>query len=535
MHTQLTLSCIGPRIGFKSASTLRIMLALPFNIEIHQITLNLYDENKAFLFSAKTDSCNSQFNVFYFDLTELTPRQKYFYEFTVDSKILSITNLNTDDLFFYSPDGLQDQNFCLLSCNNPFEFKEKKHDKYNMWKILDESTDRKTTGLIIYGGDQVYNDCIEEKVLNINRNTGLTIVEKRTQSLKLIIENYYSFWESKHIKRLHAQIPSLMMWDDHDITDGWGGRLDSFEGAEFKNEWQKFFEYAREAFSKFQTICNPDTFVKSAFSSFLDIGDKRFYLLDLRSEKNIAKSRLISDEHLIQFFSTFDSMPENIRHIFILSPVVPVRINPVLEEQIENSSKMFFSIRNYLKANHPKISKLITKTQLADLSDDISDGLTSKINNPTFLKILNFLYLNVLKNKKVTFITGDIHIGGLSEIIFIDKKFNYVIPQIVSSPIGYQPMATSVKNQTTEDEEIILSSSDDLTIIARNIKYVSQRNFSKIVTNQVNVIVEMHFEGSIIPWKTILQTQYQESISSEQNTKMTLKNFPSNTTQKELI
>jgi hypothetical protein len=85
------------------------------------------------------------------------------------------------------------------------------------------------------------------------------------------------------------------------------------------------------------------------------------------------------------------------------------------------------------------------------------------------------------------------------------------IPQIVSSPIGYEPMEKFIKDGTTEegDYEIVLAStpqpssapssncgSRTISITARNIFYRADRNYCIITPGSSNEVpaLEFHFE-----------------------------------------
>lgn len=497
MTTQLRT--IGPRLGLATENDLIIMIALPFNPEISSLELRIFDHDS---FSSRHSPIHSknEFNKFVFKVKGLAAGKKYCYEFLHGEKAIAIENLDSNELFFHSPNALLNQSVCAVSCNNPFVFQSDKFAPYHMWEKLDATLDRSSTGLIIFGGDQVYNDDIEEKILGTYLDGSTSLARKDKAARALLIENYSKFWNHFSIKRIHAQIPSLMMWDDHDITDGWGGRPESFSGKAFKPEWSSLFDRAKEIFQEYQTACNPVPFTHKASSCFLDIGDKRFYMMDFRSEKNVQLHRLISDEHLQDFFTSFDSLPDYIRHVFIVSPVVPVRIHPTLESMIELMSLGAYAIRESLSTNHADLKAGITKAQIADLGDDISDGLTSSANKPTLLKILGFLAQKVLPFRQVAIITGDIHTGGLSEIIIESDLQRTVIPQIVSSPIGYEPMIVAVKNNTTAEGEFTLLETPELSIVARNVKYISQRNFVLLRTKDKALEIEHHFEDSKYPY-----------------------------------
>src|SRR5690606_17890055 len=109
-----------------------------------------------------------------------------------------------------------------------------------------------------------------EDIKALKRWVGLSRKEqlafKLTKTLEKEIESYYfglysSRWlpESRQQwgKLPHtldaadamARIPTIMMWDDHDIFDGWGSYSSAMQHCEL---FQTMFRYARKAFWVFQ-------------------------------------------------------------------------------------------------------------------------------------------------------------------------------------------------------------------------------------------------------------------------------------------
>lgn len=124
--------------------------------------------------------------------------------------------------------------------------------------------------LLLMGGDQIYFDSIWEDVTGLKKWINLSRDEqinfKVTKALETEIENYYfghysqrwlpnerRAWGAGDFNRDCAdalsRIPSIMMWDDHDIFDGWGSYSPEMQSsAVFKT----LFKYARQAFWVFQ-------------------------------------------------------------------------------------------------------------------------------------------------------------------------------------------------------------------------------------------------------------------------------------------
>ena len=117
--------------------------------------------------------------------------------------------------------------------------------------------------LLLHGGDQIYADEVVDahplaRAWADGRNPAADPAELAGLSGALLdayAERYLALLAQPEIAHVAARIPSLAMWDDHDIVDGWGSlrpeRLDSPVG-------RTLFAAARAAFLVFQLGEAPD-------------------------------------------------------------------------------------------------------------------------------------------------------------------------------------------------------------------------------------------------------------------------------------
>ncbi|WP_334188301.1 alkaline phosphatase family protein [Noviherbaspirillum sp.] len=144
-------------------------------------------------------------------------------------------------------------------------------DKEQLWheeRIHDKNLQR--FHLLVMGGDQIYFDSVWEELEPLKRWVGLSRDEqlsfKVSASLEKAIEAYYFDQYSKRWlpekrrpwgtdKPNHdsadamATIPTIMMWDDHDIFDGWGSYSCEMQHCPL---FTVLFRHARRAFWVFQ-------------------------------------------------------------------------------------------------------------------------------------------------------------------------------------------------------------------------------------------------------------------------------------------
>lgn len=509
-------SVIGPQIG-PSFDPCGVRIAVGFpGKNLGNLTCVMKDEGNKEHSSGSVEPKDQAFANYLFPFSGLNQGEKYFYRF-LDQKgnVVDLEGLNESDCWFYGPsfNHIEDR-FVLMSCNNPFHAGDDCEEPFGMWdRLLERVNTDPHIKLIAQGGDQVYNDDLEKKCLKL-----LKADTEDTEGVvrSIIIENYQRYLGNLSIRRILAHIPSIAMLDDHDITDGWGGRKESFikDTQDFHPEWKAFFDITYAAFQAYQTPKNPEIRIHGykAETTYLDFGVNRLYMLDLRSEKNVQNDDrpLISEEHENGILRSLDHLPASINNIFVLSPVVPVRVDLTLEERIGWIFKIILWIKRFLKkqaekkppGKHTKLCAKIYKTMnknIPDLSDDMEDGLSSNKNRKFLKKLLRKLAESVNGlNKKGVLLSGDIHVGGISEIFVKSENSVITIPQIVSSPIGYEPMPKIVKDFTTEEKVITIEDTPGISAI--NVFYRSDRNFAIIKPHKLDHLDAIEFIFDSLPY-----------------------------------
>jgi len=186
---------------------------------------------------------------------DLQPDTAYAYRLWTDAAAtvpLDLEGLKDEDLWFRTlPRGGYDTqlDFLLMSCHNPFQSPKDDFEGHAVWARIPDIIDERRNGNVRFAlvtGDQVYADDVETRVLRATDDR---------ERIRSYVEVYRRFWHNLHLRRVLCRLPVFAMWDDHDITDGWGSREDSFVGptsTAFKTEWRALFEAARTAFTHMQ-------------------------------------------------------------------------------------------------------------------------------------------------------------------------------------------------------------------------------------------------------------------------------------------
>jgi hypothetical protein len=446
-------------------------------------------------------------------------------------------SLKPEDLYFWTfpKDGYWQQlDFLLMSCHNP---ETKKGDGYNgfaVWhqipSIIDEEQNANVRFAIL-AGDQVYADDAEAKVLK---------EDSPEERRKLYFNIYKRFWDDVNYRRVLCRVPAVVMWDDHDITDGWGSREDSFQSKmsdQVKDEWKRLFDTAKEMFGIMQASRNPDPLAKEfGFDTCFRVGKAGFVIADLRTNRNIRYSseqrdgkkvwigRVWRPEQLDAIKKWVDRERDNLDTLFFVSTVVFSHGAPSVEQYI---LKIWFRVIDIVNvADRLRIFKRPLQwfnSKVGDLRDDINDSWGSEANQREAGRVLDFLFdlENPPKNanpnmalssqfeKKplnVIILSGDIHTPGYSTIYSSkpEHQMKAVVPHIVATPVAYEPFSwvgeaifrhlTKVVNLGEQKPGVksVYTSQVSHHFCYRNVVVVSLRNYQE---DESHLKVKYYLEG----------------------------------------
>ena len=132
----------------------------------------------------------------------------------------------------------------------------------------------------IHLGDQIYADDHWKEQLLLPW-PGLR--ERHKARLASYSQVYDRFWRYPEWSELLRQAPACMMWDDHEVRDGWGSNSHDFHQGRFKPAaWEKY-QAAREALILYQTQGNPPAGSSHDFQFSLDLGPVSLFVFDPRT------------------------------------------------------------------------------------------------------------------------------------------------------------------------------------------------------------------------------------------------------------
>ena len=326
------------------------------------------------------------------------------------------------------------------SCNgfsDPSAVKKVK-DRNERWTDLNNRQKknlRDAYHLLLMGGDQVYADSMWEIVPTLKAWAELSSDAKWNApfpaKMKSEVEQFYfslycDRWSQPEPALSFASIPSLMMWDDHDIFDGWGSYADNqLDGAVYKN----IFEIARRHFQVFQLRTTPNGRLlgtigdQDGTSYFYQLGSVAVLGLDMRSERRI--NRVIGQKSWKAIFDrleAFAAQPNHgCKHLYVLSSI------PVVHPDLSLVERTF----NILPGQQ-------------ELEDDLKDHWHSVSHKQERIRLVRRL-LDFSRDSRirVTILSGDVHVGAVG-VIESDRSGvtgdnANVINQLTSSAIVHPP------------------------------------------------------------------------------------------------
>lgn len=338
------------------------------------------------------------------------------------------------------------------SCNGEGKLHHKhlKSDNLVMWKKLRETHKDHPCHLLVMSGDQIYADPMWEDVTYLrNRNKilkkketlagfqlGTTRNQLKDELCDFFEDLYFAAWGHEDISFSLASTPSIMMWDDHDIFDGYGSHGKEVQDSEIV---ECIFEVAKFYFELFQSRpSNSNVYLdvgKTHFAQHITYRNYEFFVLDGRAERteDIVCSKNQYDQLKARLSgSLFQNGPyTNDRNPKILCMVVSVPVAHFHYTKFAFSMSAILSGSDFRTAN----------------KDDTLDQWSHdnhREEQKEFLKIMTDAA--IMHDVRYAYIiSGDNHSSAVAQAYGIDKiadsngnLFHPYIAQIVASPIVHR-------------------------------------------------------------------------------------------------
>jgi hypothetical protein len=408
------------------------------------------------------------------------PRTAYGFRFTVPLQVSagSFTYEVADQTFEVAlPGHGEPPRMAYASCNGFSDPKLMKTVDQNnrMWTVLAARHAQAALHLLIMGGDQVYADDLWRTIPEMSAFAEASFAVANAmacpQKLARRIEAFYfdlyvQRWSQPEVAAMLAVIPTVMMWDDHDIVDGWGSYPPERQDCPvFRDGIGPAATRAFQVFQRQQPAGAPEESLHpDAFSRGYTLGRIAILALDMRTERTI--DQVLSPPHWDAVYAWLDGL-RDIDHLLVMSSI------PVVYPNLGGLEDLLAAFPGQ-----------------QDLEDDLRDRWNSDGHRAERVRLVQrLLDFAVEKASMPTILSGDVHLATLGAIesrLHRDQAGAPVILfELTSSAIVHPDPGNTVLfalNHLADSEEEI-----ETGIVGRNVtypaarqKFIGARNFLTI-------------------------------------------------------
>ncbi len=425
-----------------------------------------------------------------YDVDVTNEPQSLTYQVSVDGDIAQCQNLR-QAWSFYVPGLNTPPRLAYASCNgfSALDLMHKTQNPYRLWDEMLEQHQQEPFSILLMGGDQLYADDIWSSVSELKKWNCLSQEEKiarsATKALSKQVDVFYdnlyqTRWTNKSMSLLFATVPSVMMWDDHDIFDGWGSYPAELQNCDV---FQEIFKIARRYFEFFQIRSCKNTALLSSnsdhYAHAFGFRDYHILALDNRAERTL--NQVMSSDQWSVVNGYLNNMEAD-GHLLVLSAV------PVVYRDFSFTE----SVVDFTSWEE-------------ELTDDLKDHWRAKEHQGERARLIHRLLDNAKKrratnpNNKTIILSGDVHIGSIG--VINDKAKACKIHQVVSSGIvhpapsrlqwiGIMAVTNDRDEYLDEDRDIHISMlqpfASDQYIRCRNYVTLSMGTDEKLWVNWVS-------------------------------------------------
>lgn len=441
---------------------------------------------------------------------------------------------------FYIPSQTQTMNTMFHSCNG-FSLGVDPNDfKGDLWNDVLRHHETQHYHVMLGGGDQIYSDMLKEKCPPIHqwaleksakKKKDLQYTDQDRRHVEEFFINHYiqwfgqGWWEGPHGKthqtgfpKALAQIPSINIWDDHDIIDGFGSyNDDTMRGAIFIGIGQAAHKYyllfqhhthpKEDPKLESSWISNPrpGPFIKeSSRSVYARLGrGVAFVGLDCRTERTLDQ---------IVYPDTYDLVFERlrkelaadhrIRHLLLMVGIPMayprlVWLEGLLQSSVVGPLKM-------LAKHKVALGSFVNNFDgSVEILDDLNDHWCAKVHKQERNKLVTDLQkLAEETSVRISILAGDVHLAAMGRFLSSPQAGNIgafpesdhrLMLNIISSAITNTPPGNSMADflntrnkihhldNNTDEDMIKLFKSDSDGSSRNNQTLLPRRNWCSII------------------------------------------------------
>ncbi len=150
-----------------------------------------------------------------------------------------------------------------------------RQDPTYCWRDILQVHERRPIHVLIGGGDQVYSDGVWKKEAFVawgdlhktHKRDATWTEEHQDQATSFYLANYVESFTTPVVSEAYASLPSYMIWDDHDIWDGYGSYSKVLQAGEF---FSGLFAVARRFYLLFQLHTTEEIAIRNEQLEWID-------------------------------------------------------------------------------------------------------------------------------------------------------------------------------------------------------------------------------------------------------------------------
>lgn len=286
--------------------------------------------------------------------------------------------------------------------------REPEANRNRLWYRLLNGLSARPQHLLIQGGDQLYADVVWDQFPEMDwDDPAIDLDDLERRAFTFYAGLYLKLWSTSAVGQVMAKVPSLMIWDDHDIFDGWGSLPPHITQ---RPSIQAIYRAARAAFCLFQRGEAPK-----------EIG---------QPNHDFSVSYRIEDlEIVVPDWRTYRTPTQ------VMAPFQW----QWLEQLLAKTSAKHLLVVATVPLGHVDLAFMEKWVALLGLGylDDLKDQWQALDHKTEWRRLMNLLReFAQTKNTRVEIVSGEIHLGASGQFIDNGQVF---ARQIVASGIAHDP------------------------------------------------------------------------------------------------
>ena len=381
------------------------------------------------------------------------------------------------------PGSMANLLFCAVSCSTT------EYD--GLWEQFNRFLEASKPHFVLMMGDQIYLDEDEPDVYEQHLDSA-TSVRRKAMAAK-----YQLNWSREPVRKVMANVPTYMTWDDHDIRDGWGSRASDSNtmlaeyprGREIFGRCNAFFEDARDVYWHFQACRNPNEITqpplpgeRRAMPFAFRCGRLVVLVLDSRGARDVFRTEhpVLGSAQWAFIQQVFDGLTEDVQALAVVTPtpIASLDAHGASQKLLGDRTDDVIAFKKGVEERRSSSDKADAPLTIANVHlsrlygsqlnlgnyklsniDEVRDQWSHKFSRPEQAALLRMAGSARLTNtmpdspRELIFLSGDVHVGCIFDISSTAPE--YKAASLTSS--GISALASDVLVGVYVDEDFAVA------------------------------------------------------------------------------